>query len=669
MEPSKGQLGTEPRCKNCHMPFGEHSTNGYLCPVVRWTFADTGCPPPFTTFEPLPADPVEPPIVPGSNDFGFDAKANDLLDSLSFKGDLPVASAPPESQPRCPKCGELLLAIVYPKGSPLNRDQWESQLPGDLYCVCHNNHKGDKPYAYFWRSEFTAHTSRVPAQPPADAIGAQDYKQMVREIKANRGAEQPGSVQPPCSKCSHHFPNDCDQCDCVGEHPGRGDTPQVVWFHGTSPENADLISKEGFSEGTWFSKHMEDAIAFGGPCVFWVKVEFPKERAYEWQACSANAIPASAIQRQFRLALAGASPSPEPPSIEPDPAIYPLLKFQIAEDNDVDYSLDILIRQFDTNTGNWYYEMLATEPCKSRRDAQKTKARMRTMFDVSQNRGSSSEPPPSCTVCGTGMILKCPKCGSTPELTDASPEPPSDHITVSYLRLKAVLQSALDWNEEYKAINHLSGDPHWVSRAKTLGFIGKYEKVHEPSPEPPSADGIFWRDGDRWLREHGKEYKLLEIAPRSERRWIAEHLGLSPEGAQQCSSCGEIIKSDEEYQVYFGNKGVRLTCHSQRCPKYLREEESCTQDIKTGDGASVAAAVTGEPFYGRSSPEGAQPTPPDKGKSMGKWRITLEWIRGNWVVLISKGRGPIRGCTTADNLQLAMSMAAELFEGCQEKRK
>ena len=49
-----------------------------------------------------------------------------------------------------------------------------------------------------------------------------------------------------------------------------------------------------------------------------------------------------------------------------------------------------------------------------------------------------------------------------------------------------------------------------------------------------------------------------------------------------------------------------------------------------------------------------------------KWRITLEWIRGNWVILIMHGKGPVHGCTTADDLQTAMSMAAELFEGCLE---
>jgi hypothetical protein len=51
---------------------------------------------------------------------------------------------------------------------------------------------------------------------------------------------------------------------------------------------------------------------------------------------------------------------------------------------------------------------------------------------------------------------------------------------------------------------------------------------------------------------------------------------------------------------------------------------------------------------------------------MKKWTITLEWVRGNWVILITHGRGPICGTATADDLETAMSMAAELFEGCLE---
>lgn len=51
---------------------------------------------------------------------------------------------------------------------------------------------------------------------------------------------------------------------------------------------------------------------------------------------------------------------------------------------------------------------------------------------------------------------------------------------------------------------------------------------------------------------------------------------------------------------------------------------------------------------------------------MAKWSITLEWIRGSWVILVRKGRGPIRGSASASDLETAMGMASELFEGCLE---
>lgn len=79
---------------------------------------------------------------------------------------------------------------------------------------------------------------------------------------------------------------------------------QVVWFHGTSLENASAIEKDGFKPGTWFSRHMEDALEFGGPCVFWVRVTFDKT-PLRWQVCCENALPVSAIERKvcFELAL------------------------------------------------------------------------------------------------------------------------------------------------------------------------------------------------------------------------------------------------------------------------------------------------------------------------------------------------------------------------------
>lgn len=37
-------------------------------------------------------------------------------------------------------------------------------------------------------------------------------------------------------------------------------------------------------------------------------------------------------------------------------------------------------------------------------------------------------------------------------------------------------------------------------------------------------DGIFWRDGQRWLREHGIEYRLIDLAPNLEAKARMEDL-------------------------------------------------------------------------------------------------------------------------------------------------
>jgi hypothetical protein len=36
-------------------------------------------------------------------------------------------------------------------------------------------------------------------------------------------------------------------------------------------------------------------------------------------------------------------------------------------------------------------------------------------------------------------------------------------------------------------------------------------------------DGFFWRNGERWLRERGKEFRLLDLAPNLERGWMLRH--------------------------------------------------------------------------------------------------------------------------------------------------
>lgn len=55
----------------------------------------------------------------------------------------------------------------------------------------------------------------------------------------------------------------------------------LICFHGTNKKNAYKILKEGFKKGTFFAKHLEDAICFGGKYVF--EVVFPNRLPDDWQ--------------------------------------------------------------------------------------------------------------------------------------------------------------------------------------------------------------------------------------------------------------------------------------------------------------------------------------------------------------------------------------------------
>ena len=44
----------------------------------------------------------------------------------------------------------------------------------------------------------------------------------------------------------------------------------MIWYHGTDKETAERHLKKGFPEGTFFAKHLEDALEFGGDYIFWI---------------------------------------------------------------------------------------------------------------------------------------------------------------------------------------------------------------------------------------------------------------------------------------------------------------------------------------------------------------------------------------------------------------
>ena len=77
--------------------------------------------------------------------------------------------------------------------------------------------------------------------------------------------------------------------------------PLIIVYHGTSKKNSETIIEEGFKPNTYFALHLEDAIGYGGRCVF--EVAHPKRLAKTWQFTCKEHIPPSQIisLRKYRL--------------------------------------------------------------------------------------------------------------------------------------------------------------------------------------------------------------------------------------------------------------------------------------------------------------------------------------------------------------------------------
>lgn len=65
--------------------------------------------------------------------------------------------------------------------------------------------------------------------------------------------------------------------------------PLKICFHGTDERSAENILREGFNEGTYFARHLEDALEYGGPHVFGVSFD-EKELPPHWQFTSASKV-------------------------------------------------------------------------------------------------------------------------------------------------------------------------------------------------------------------------------------------------------------------------------------------------------------------------------------------------------------------------------------------
>lgn len=55
--------------------------------------------------------------------------------------------------PNCPHCNQPLNRVLRDSSSFLNEDQFDAIRAGDWFCTCHNNGRGNSPYAYFWNKE------------------------------------------------------------------------------------------------------------------------------------------------------------------------------------------------------------------------------------------------------------------------------------------------------------------------------------------------------------------------------------------------------------------------------------------------------------------------------------------------------------------------------------
>ncbi len=71
-------------------------------------------------------------------------------------------------------------------------------------------------------------------------------------------------------------------------------TKQCICFHGTNEKAASNILKDGFEPDTWFARHLEDSIFYGGLHVFEVAFEIEKLPT-NWQIHHLEEIPADRI--------------------------------------------------------------------------------------------------------------------------------------------------------------------------------------------------------------------------------------------------------------------------------------------------------------------------------------------------------------------------------------
>ena len=74
----------------------------------------------------------------------------------------------------------------------------------------------------------------------------------------------------------------------------------MICYHGTNADNAKKIMVVGFNPNSWFAKHMEDAVKFGGEYVIAVEVD-RKKVPRGWQFHILDAFPRSEIKGLYKV--------------------------------------------------------------------------------------------------------------------------------------------------------------------------------------------------------------------------------------------------------------------------------------------------------------------------------------------------------------------------------
>lgn len=72
-----------------------------------------------------------------------------------------------------------------------------------------------------------------------------------------------------------------------------------ILYHGTTKENADIIIKEGFKKGTFFARHLESSLHYGGDYIFEVLFEY--DTGEYWEYVTDVDVPVSMIRSYYKL--------------------------------------------------------------------------------------------------------------------------------------------------------------------------------------------------------------------------------------------------------------------------------------------------------------------------------------------------------------------------------